>query len=298
MISEENQRLGSEDYGTYYARLQAASYRAGEAVKIHETWKRRLMMGSGVTEQQCMQRILVVLRELLKSDFLLNDYIDTGVPKDDRKRAVQELRSLRFEELLEIEGADWKYALLSQQLRKPNEKRVLVDENRSGFYIDEMREKLSDDALETFLWFATLTRLAYKELSQLKLDTGDDEDKTPEQKAVEAFVGKIIKLANSAYAKYNGQMVSPGVNQAEVMITIEKDKIASRMQSKMKNDFDELKDLCYPENAKSKARLCQYVRQLRRDNYFGKLPNNLLAELLAPIVGLKVGSVKNYLSQT
>lgn len=298
MISEENQRLGNEDYSTYYARLLTASYRAGEAVKIHQTWKRRLMMGSGVTERQCMQRILVVLRELLNSDFLINDYIDTGVPKDDRKRAVQELRGLRFEELLEIEGADWKYALLSQQLRGANEKRVLVDEKRSGFYIDEMREKLSDDALETFLWFATLTRLAYKELSQLKPATIDDEDKTPEQKAVEAFVGKIIRLANSAYEKYNGRMVSPGVNQPEVMIVIEKDMIASRMQSKMKNDFDELKDLCYPENAKSKARLCQYVRQLRRNNYFGMLPNNLLAELLAPIVGLKVGSVKNYLSQT
>lgn len=298
MMSEENVRLSGEDYGVYYARLLDASYRASEAVKIHETWKRRLMMGSGVREVDCKQRILVVLRELLKSDFLLNDYIDTGVPKDDRKRAVQELRSLRFEELLEIEGVDWKYALLAQQLRGANEKRVLVDEKRSGFYIDEMREKLSDDALETFLWFATLTRLAYKELSQLKPATGDDEDKTPEQKAVEAFVGKIIKLANSAYETYNGQMVSPGVNQAEVMIVIEKDKLASRMQSKMKNNFEELKELCYPENAKSKARLCQYVRQLRRDNYFGKLPNNLLAELLAPIVGLKAGSVKNYLSQT
>ena len=70
MISEKNQRLSDEDYGTYYARLLGASYRAGEAIKIHETWKRRLMMGSGVTEQQCMQRILVVLKELLKSDFL------------------------------------------------------------------------------------------------------------------------------------------------------------------------------------------------------------------------------------
>ena len=297
MISEENQRLNDEDYGTYYARLQSASYRAGEAVKIHETWLRRLKMGSGVTEQQCMQRILVVLRELLKSDFLLSDYIDTGVPKDDRKRAVQELRALRFEELLEIEGADWKYALLSQQLRGANEKRVLVDENRSGFYIDEMREKLSDDALETFLWFATLTRLAYKELSQMKPATEDDENKSREQKAVEAFVGKIIKLANHAYEKYNGKRVSPGVNQAEVEVIILKDQLASRMQVKMKNNFEELKDLCYPENSKSKARLCQYVRQLRRENYFGKLPNNLLAELLAPIVGLKVGSVKNYLSQ-
>ena len=164
MMSEENVRLSGEDYGAYYARLLGASYRASEAVKIHETWKRRLMMGSGVREVDCKQRILVVLRELLKSDFLRNDYIDTGVPKDDRKRAVQEIRALSFEELLEIEGADWKYALLSQQMRKPEENRVLVDENRAGFYIDEMHEKLSDEDIEVFLWFATLTRLAYQEL--------------------------------------------------------------------------------------------------------------------------------------
>ena len=297
MISAEKVRLSDEDYGAYYARLQSASYRAGEAVKTHETWKRRLMMGSGVTEQQCMQRILMVLRELLKSDFLLNDYIDTGVPKDDRKRAVHELQSFRFEELVEIEGADWKYALLSQQLRKPNEKRVIVDEDRSGFYIDEMRERLTDDALETFLWFATLTRLAYQEMSHLKPATTDDEDKTPEQRAVEAFVDKIIRLANSAYEEYNGKMVSPGVNQAKVMIVIEKDKLARRMQSKMKSNFEELKDLCYPEDSQTKIRFCLYVRQLQRDNYFGKLPKQLLAELFAPIVGLSSGSVKNYLSK-
>ena len=298
MISEENIRLSGEDYGTFYARLLRASYRANEAVKTHETWKRRLMMGSGVREVDCKQRILVVLRELLKSDFLRNDYIDTGVPKDDRKRAVQEIRSLNFEELLEIEGADWKYALLSQQMRKPEEKRVLVDENRAGFYIDEMHEKLSDEALEVFLWFTTLSRLAYHELNQIRPTRKKDDDKTPEQKAVEDFVGKIISLVESAYEKYNGKMVSPGVNQAEVEITVLRDDFISMMEIKKKHKFDELLTICYPENSKTKARICQYVRQLRRKGFFGKLPNNLLAGLLAPIVGLKEGSVKNYLSQT
>ena len=70
MISEEFVRLSTEDYGTYYARLLSMSYRAGEAVKIHETWKRRLMMGSGVREVDCKQRIFVVLSEFLRSDFL------------------------------------------------------------------------------------------------------------------------------------------------------------------------------------------------------------------------------------
>jgi hypothetical protein len=246
----------------------------------------------------CKQRILVVLRELLKSDFLRNDYIDTGVPKDDRKRAVQEIRALSFEELLEIEGADWKYALLSQQMRKPEEKRVLVDENRAGFYIDEMHEKLNNEDVEVFLWFATLTRLAYQELDQIRPARKKDEDKTPEQKAVEDFVGKIISLAESAYDEYNGKMVSPGVNQAEVKITILKDNLISLMEIKKKNKFDELLTLCYPVNGKSKARFCKYISQLQRKDYFGKLPNNLLAALLAPIVGLKEGSVKNYLSQT
>ena len=37
MISEEAIKLDEEEYGAYYARLQAASFRAGEAVKTHET---------------------------------------------------------------------------------------------------------------------------------------------------------------------------------------------------------------------------------------------------------------------
>lgn len=297
MMSEENVRLSNEDYGTYYARLLGASYRASEAVKIHETWKRRLMMGSGVREVDCKQRILVVLRELLKSDFLCNDYIDTGVPKDDRERAVNEFRALSFEELLEIEGADWKYALLSQQMRKPKEKRVLVDESRAGFYIDEMHEKLTDEAVEVFLWFATMTRLAYKELDQI-VPVKNSDARSPEQIAVDEFVGKIISLVESAYAEYNGKMVSPGVNQAEVKITILKDDLISLMEIKKKSKFDELLALCYPKNGQSKARFCKYVSQLQRKDYFGKLPNNLLARLLAPIVGLREGSVKNYLSQS
>ena len=60
MMSEENVRLSGEDYGVYYARLLGASYRASEAVKIHETWKRRLMMGSGVREVDCKQTAWVL----------------------------------------------------------------------------------------------------------------------------------------------------------------------------------------------------------------------------------------------
>lgn len=303
MMSDENKRHKGEDYGAYCARLSDMSYRASEAVSIHEKWKRRLMMGSGVREADCKQRVLVVLRELLKSDFLLNDYIDTGVPKEDRKQAVKELKALGFEELLETEGADWKYALLSQQLCKAGEKRVLVDDKKAGFYIDEMQEKLSDEALETFFWFSTLTRLAYQEMDTLTANAPEEDLEnqaalTPEQQAVKSFVGKIIQLANSSYDRWNGKTLVPAVHRPEVQIIIKRDELKQYLQEREKNDFAGLLKWCYPETAKSNAQLCQYVCHLQKRGYFGSLPNKLLAEVLAPIMKLTVGTVTNYLSQS
>jgi hypothetical protein len=298
MMDRLNLKRHSEDsYGDYYQCLLESSHKAEEARKTHDTWKRRHW--DGITLSDCEHRILVVLRELLKSDFFHADYFDTGVPKADCRQAHKDLTEMGFYELGELEGADWKYALFCRVLRKRGEKRILIDTEAAGLYIDEMYGELGDDAIEAFFRFAMFTMLAYEEIDRLGAVKKEPiEKKSPEQKAVEDFVRKIIRLANIAYEKYNGQMVSPGVNKADVEIVIMKDKLISRMQSRMKNDFDELLALCYPENARSKARLCQYVRQLKLDGFFGKLPNNLLAELLAPIVGLKEGSVKNYLSQT
>ncbi len=303
MMNKDNIRLESEDYEAYAARLLRASYRAGEAVKVHERWKRRLTMGSGVREPDCRRRVLVVLRELLESDFLLSDYIDTGFPREDCRQAKKELESLGFSELLEIKGAEWKYALLSQHLRRPGEQRVLTDAAKAGFYIDEMHERLSDEAVESFLWFATMTRLAYEEIDRLKSNAtlGEKNEAsrlTPQQQAVKAFVDKIVRLGNAAYEAYNGKRVSPGVHQPEAEIVIRKDELAQHMQQKMRDNFDELLTLCYPEDARSKQRLCQYVLMLmERKGYFGKLPKNLLALLLAPIAGLKEGTAKGYLSK-
>ena len=230
------------------------------------------------------RRIFIVLQELMESSFLKNDYIDTGMPQEDCKRALQELKEHGFQELCQMDGADWKFALLTRHLRKQGERRVIVDEHMAGFYIDEVREQIPEEAAEAFFRFATLTRLAYQELDQIKPTRKKDEDMTPEQKAVEDFVGKIISLVESAYEKYNGEMVSPGVNQAEVKITILKDDLISLMEIKKKNKFDELLTLCYPVNGQSKARFCKYVSQLQRKDFFGKLPNNLLAGLFLYII--------------
>lgn len=303
MMNAEYIRLDGEGYGAYYARLLASSYRAGEALKTHETWKRRLTMGSGVREKDCRYRIFVVLGELLKSDFLMNDYFDTGVPKDDRVRAAQELKSLGYGELLEIDGADWKYGLLSQQLRKSGEKRVLADRDKASFYIDEMHDKLSDEAVECFIWFDTMMHLAYDELERLESDGGTDEEDpdaklTLKQKTVKYFVKIILDLGEAVYKKWNGKSIVPAVHQPEVEIEIRRDGLKKYMLGQMNKNFDELASWCYPETSKSKPQLCQYVRKLQNGGYFGKLPNKQIAEALAPLLKLKVGTVTNYLSQS
>ena len=120
---------------------------------------------------------------------------------------------------------------------------------------------------------------------------------TPEQKAVADFVDKIIILANEVYKKWNNERVTPAVHEPEVLIVIQKDELIKHMQDNMKTNFEELLELCYPESSKSKQTFCQYVVKLQKEGYFGKLPDNLLAELLASVVGLAPGTVANYLSK-
>ena len=298
----ENQnflRLKDESYGDYYDRLLDISHKAEEARKTHETWKRRHW--DGITRHDCEHRILVVLRELLKSDFFRPDYFDTGVPKADCQRARTELQEMGFFELGDpIDGADWKYALFCRVLRKRDEKRIMIDTEAAGLYIDEMYSELDNDAIEAFFRFAMFTKLAYVEIDKMgveKPNHGNRSRETPEQKAVNDFVGAIIQLADAAYEKWNGKRMIPAVHQAEVTIVIERDKLKKRMDSKIKSDYNELLALCYPPTSRTKQAICSFVVQLQKDGFFGKLPNKNLAELLAPIIGLSNGTVTNYLSQ-
>lgn len=295
-------RKADEEYSDYFRRLLTEwSFRAKEAEKVHATWRRRLEL-SGIREVDCRQRIFVVLKELMESAFLKNDYIDTGMPEEDCKRALEELEELGFGKLCQVEGADWKFALLTRHLRKQGDPRVIVDEQMAGFYIDEMREIITDEAAEAFFRFATLTRLAYQEMTQLKSHRKSEKSKvndnlTPEQKAVRAFVAKIVSLAEMAYDEWNGKRIVPAVHKAEVEIIIEKDSLVRHMQRLQKEEFDVLSEKCYPEDSTSNSKLCLFVSQLQREGYFGQLPNKQLAKLLAPIVKLAESTVTNYLSK-
>lgn len=161
-----------ETEAEYFCRLLNNSDKARETVKIHEKWKRRHL--NGLRELDCKHRILIVLKELLNSDFLRYDWFDTGIPKEDQKEAAQELCEQGFEDLLQIEGAEWKFALLGQ-LRDPEESRIVIEEHKAGFYISEMCDKLSYEAVESFFRFVTFTRLAYQEIDLLKKENRDCE---------------------------------------------------------------------------------------------------------------------------
>lgn len=127
----------------------------------------------------------------------------------------------------------------------------------------------------------------------------EDEQKpviTPKQKAVADFVDKIIMLAKTAYEEWNNKYASPGVHKADVFIVIKKDELIGFIQGEMKNNFEELSELCYPVSPTTKQEFCKYVMKLQKEDYFGLLPNKLLADILAPIVELSPGTVNNYLS--
>ena len=292
-------RFADENHADYYRRLLAGSLSAKNAHIIHETWVRRHQ--GGLRVKDCYQRIKKELEELMKSNFLRADYIDTGMHKDDCHIASEELRKLLFEDLLQIEGAEWKFALLNMELKKKGESRVLIDEQCAGLYIDEMRDKLSIQDIEAFFSFATFTSLAYMEINRI-IESNDNEAKnatlqqTDEQIALNYFVNCIIKLANSTYDSWNGKIISPGANQPGREIIIKRDELVSYIKDLQQNHPEELLAWCYPPDVQFKIRFGKYVALLQDKGYFGALPNNLLAKNLAPILGMKEKSTSNYLS--
>ena len=292
-------RTKKENYTSYFHRLLAGSLKAKEAHKIHETWIRRHQ--SVLREKDCYQRIKMVLEELMKSGFLRADYIDTGMLNDDCLDARHELEDLHFEDLLKIDGAEWKYALLSVQLKKQGERRILIDEKYVGLYIDEMRDKLTTDDLEAFFSFATFTTLAYREIDRLHAcgSTAGEEmpQQTDEQIAVNNFVNKIVRLANTTYDSWNGKKVSPGAHKPEKEIVIKRDELIAYIKNIQQNNPDELLSWCYPTTGNDNIQFCKYVSLLQKNGYFGTLRNNLLAKCVAPIIGLCNGTVSNYLSK-
>lgn len=161
----------SESPEDYFRRIMNWSERAKEAVDLHKRWVYRHL--NGIRELDCKERIRIVLKEVLESGLLRYDwYYDTGIPRSDREEAVIELQDLNMEELLQIEGADWKFALLSV-VRNKDKSRIVIEDYNAGIYIKELYDKLSSEDVEAFCRFVTFTRLSYQEIDRLKAESTD-----------------------------------------------------------------------------------------------------------------------------
>ena len=120
---------------------------------------------------------------------------------------------------------------------------------------------------------------------------------TDEQIAVNNFVNKIVRLANTTYDSWNGKKVSPGAHMPEREIVIKRDELIEYIKDIQLNNPEELLSWCYPTTSNNNIQFCKYVSLLQKKGYFGTLRNNLLAKCVAPIIGLCNGTVSNYLSK-
>lgn len=118
-----------------------------------------------------------------------------------------------------------------------------------------------------------------------------------EQKAVQQFVNKLNTLAQMLHKEWDGKKVPTGLHQPDAVIIIDTEGISLFLNEMLSNEYDALKELCYPPTSNGKQKFVQFVIKIRNKGYLGELPNNLLAKQLAPIVELSEGTVKNYLSK-
>ena len=287
-----------EDWADYFQRLFNRWGKAREIAETHNRWKAK--HPNGLLEYDFMQRICRHLMELLESGFLRIDYIDTGLPDEDCRNARQWLEKYKWGNLLEeVEGAEWKCALMIRHLKKRTEQFLVFDENNVGFYIEDMREKLSWDDVEAFFRFYTSMQLILEDVNQLRNkksteseDLDEDKEKT---KAAEEFVKKICKLADVVFEKCNGISVNLGGKKGFTTVTIKGKELKAYMDEYKKNHIDELLSMCYPPSSGDKKKLCEFVGSLYKKGYFGTLPKSRLAEHMSPIVGLGIGYIQGLL---
>lgn len=295
------QKEADEDDSAYFNRLCKLWGKVVQVEDTHQRWKAKHL--NGVQERDLKRRIFIQLQELLKSGFLRNDYIETGMPDEDCKGALQWLKREGWDVLQqEVDGADWKLALLFRHLLKQRPGHCLLcDAGNVGFYISDMRERLRWEDVEAFFRFDTYMHLVYEDLNKLndvkEGNQGESSNYSQQQKerAVSEFVNKICQLADNVHSVWNEKTVNLGGRMGSAVVVIKRDELKAHIQKEQSKNYDDLAERCFPPQAANKRKLCEYVKQLYEAGYFGKLPKKELAIILAPIVELAPGTVQGNL---
>lgn len=120
---------------------------------------------------------------------------------------------------------------------------------------------------------------------------------SPEESAVNQFVDNIMKIANMLYSEYEGKTITTGAHMPDAEIHIQVLELQRFLDQEREQNYDEFRSWCFPQNAKSIQMFCQYIIQLKDAGYFGQLRKDLIASVVAAVIGREVGTITNYLSK-
>jgi hypothetical protein len=152
---------GGEYYDTILAQQQDTIQQARQD---HAIWTKR--HGGGVTEEDLTERVGLMLKSLLDSKFLREDYYE--MPKSKRAKAKEELEQLGLEVDCMSEIQILRYALLRDMVDLRMGRFEFDNKDTIGNYMYENRDTYSPARYGHYFRFETTLALIYQDLDQLK----------------------------------------------------------------------------------------------------------------------------------
>lgn len=165
-------RLTAVPGGEYYDAILAQQQNTiQQARQDHAVWTKR--HGGGVTEEDLTERVGLMLRGLLDTKFLRDDYYE--IPKSKRTKAKEELAELGLEVDELTDAQILRYALLRDMVGFGMGRFQFDDKEAIGNYMYENRDTYSSARYGHYFRFETTLELIYNDLDQLKKANRDHE---------------------------------------------------------------------------------------------------------------------------
>ena len=159
---------GGEYYDTILAQQQDTIQQARQN---HYVWTKR--HGGGVTEEDLTERVGLILKSLLDSKFLRDDYYE--ISKSKRTKSKEELAELGLEVDELTDAHILRYALLRDMIGFGMGRFEFDNKEAIGNYMYENRDTYSAARYGHYFRFETTLELIYNDLDQLKKSNRDRE---------------------------------------------------------------------------------------------------------------------------
>lgn len=151
--------------GEYYDTILAQQHDTiQQARQDYAVWTKR--HGGGVTEEDLTERVGLMLRALLDTKFLRDDYYE--IPKSKRTKAKEELTELGLEVNELTDAQILRYALLRDMVGFGMGRFEFDDKEAIGNYLYENRDTYSTARYGHYFRFETTLRLIYDDLDHLR----------------------------------------------------------------------------------------------------------------------------------